>query len=230
VLPVEDALTALTVRKVDGEAGVARWLEAPSYLRVLQIGARGTMALLWSAATPEDERSLPRAEGLVATTWLWWHADALTIDQSAHARDRPWFDWPVPRRLDATMRLSHANHFTPTPPLPLTSIGMQFTNFEVFLQQPHMGAARLWRLCRALEGVFAEGLRGRCELRYGKGGKLFRATTPRCGLASSSRRSRASSEPRPRCGCTRAKRRWTWRRCVSRRPRNRPPHPCPPSD
>ena len=169
LLPCDDEVCALTVRKSLGPESVHRFLHQPSYLRFLLVGARGTMVLLWSPM--QDARSAS-TEGAAKTFRLWWNADALSIAQSSSAQDRAWFDWPV-RDLDEVMTLSDANHFSTTPPFLLTSVGMMFTNFEVFLQRPQLDANALWSLCRKLESFFASKCRGRCEIRYGTTGKLF---------------------------------------------------------
>lgn len=167
VLPVDDVACALKVSKVREEEGIRNFLQTPSYLRLLQIGARGIMSLLW---VPTDEPPPPHK---VDQTWLWWHADILSISQGAREREAAWFAWPVPRGLNTTMRLSDANHFTPTPPLVLTAIGLHFTNFEVFAHVPGLAADTLHELCLALGRMFETSITGRCELRYGASGKLF---------------------------------------------------------
>lgn len=171
VLPVEDVVCRRVVRKVVAVDGVRDFLTTPSYLRILQIGARGVMSLVWEPVLGPPPPVAPKTA--VDQVRLWWHADALSIFQSDAARDRAWFDWPVPKHMDALVRLSDANHFTPTPPLLLTATGMQYTNFEVFVRWPTMTAEQLWDLCSALQDMLATRVHGRCELRYGRNGKLF---------------------------------------------------------
>lgn len=168
VLPVADATCALLVHKVPDADGLRVFLETPSYLRFLELGARGVMSVVW---TPTTAAPPQRAHSQAV---LWWHADVLSILQSTHARHRAHFDWPVPADLGVpAMTLSDANHFTPTPPLLLTSVGLRYTDFEVFLWERDLPPARLWALCTALVDLFATRVEGRCQLRYGASGKLF---------------------------------------------------------
>jgi hypothetical protein len=164
LLPTNNVVCRLTVRKAASVADLRPFLHDPSYLRLLQVGARGVMSCVWapcSSACVERRSSNP--------VRLWWHADAMSVLQSDRARDRAWFDWPVPANLDATVHLSDANYFTPNPPLVLSTIGLHYTNFELFVVQEDLPAERLWRLCEALQRTFATEVTGRCEVRYGGG-------------------------------------------------------------
>ena len=167
VLPVENVVCELTFRELRGDDEVqAHFLAPPSYLRLMLVGARGVASLVWG---PCAECGDDAQEKTTLDTWrLWWHADVASLSKDGA------FLWKLPDGVvTQRMRLGEANHFTPTPPLLWTSLGMQFTNFEVFLQLPDIPPSLLWSLCRSIQDMFAHRMRGRCEVRYGASGKLF---------------------------------------------------------
>lgn len=177
VKDVEDVWTERIVRKMMTECDARKWLRDPSRLRMLQVGRRGTMALVWrDAKAPEegDGEGHERRFGAGASLKLWYEADVLSIRQSAEAREMEWFEWPVPppSRLNAFGRLSAANNFTPTPPLAIAPVAFSYTNFELFLRPSRLTAAMLLQLCQRLECLF-ETVRGRCEVRYSRDGMLY---------------------------------------------------------
>ena len=151
-----------TVYRLSDEEGARRFLREPTLLRMLHIGRRGTMALLW---TPSASSSSSSSGGGHS---LWWYADVLSISQPAEAPDAAseWFAWPVPGSLDArAIPLRSANDFTPLPPLVVAPVAFRYTNFEVFCFLPQLQPRTLLLLCQRLASLFSS-VRGRCELRY----------------------------------------------------------------
>ena len=142
----------------------------PSHLRMLQIGRRGTMALLWTPLEAEDLDISHVDPHLFSQFGLWFQADILAILQSNRARSADWFDFPVEpaANYESRIRLADANRFTPEPLLLTTPIGLAFVNFEVFIINYEIDALTLWRLCEALSDMFTRRVGGRCELRCGK--------------------------------------------------------------
>lgn len=151
---------------------VQRFVRTPSFLRLATVGARGTLALLW---TPVRTPNLPTASWSQGTLGRWLQADALALYQSADDCDdvADWFAWPVdaPEAWHCRMRLSDANLFTPTPPGCLQALALLYVNFELFFNVGELPARAFLTVLRALERAFSQ-TTGRCEVRFG-GGRLY---------------------------------------------------------
>jgi hypothetical protein len=79
--------------KLQSAADATIFLTRPSHLRMLQIGRRGTIALLW---TPLDTDDVHHTDPHIFSQFgLWFQADVLAILQSSWARCADWFDFPV---------------------------------------------------------------------------------------------------------------------------------------
>jgi hypothetical protein len=184
VLPVPNVWCEKQVFKVNTIGDARRFLDDESYLRLMLVGARGIMGLLWVPFTKPLAVHNPLLQPfydhhidphLGSMTGLWIQADALSMYQSSRARNEEWFSFPVEPRenFNAQIRLSEANHFTPTPNGASSWIGLLHTNFEVFLQYPGLTPELLLVLVNRLADLFTHQVTGRCELRYGGSGKLF---------------------------------------------------------
>jgi hypothetical protein len=172
--PHPDAWCRKRVFKANTVDDYETWLRAPSYLRLLQVGRRGVMALLWEPMDPERDARLREDPRVGSMLGLWLQSDILSILQSDAARHAPWFVFPVGSRatFQSRIRLSDANHYTMEPTTLTTPIGLAFVNYEAFLHDVSLDGATLRRLCERLADVFAADVRGRCEIRYG-GAKLM---------------------------------------------------------
>lgn len=145
------------------------FLTTPTYLRMLQIGKRGIMALLWTPL-PEEDMNLEHVEPKFGSQLsLWVQADVLSKFQSSSARDKDWFDFPVALKdqLVSRIQLADANSFTFEPPIALTPIGLAFINFEVFVLDFTIDDALLFKLSNEISDLFTRDIQGRCELRGG---------------------------------------------------------------
>ena len=171
VVAVPDVWCTNVAFKLMSEADAARYLETDTFLRMMQIGKRGTMVLLWEPEQKGDEDR--RAPYTVSQTGLYLQSDLLSIVQSNAARTSDWFDWPVEpeQNFRTKLKLSAANKFTMEPNILTTPIGLAFTNFEMFLQYHSFSSRILWDLTTFLEDMFQD-LYGRCELR-GDANKLY---------------------------------------------------------
>lgn len=174
IVPVDNVWTRRVVYKVRSEDDVLWFLRQPSLLRMLQVGRRGTLALVWEpSTTPPAEDSRTFGDAPLA---LWWQADVLSLRQTSNALDSDWFDWPMAPRDELSNvygTLANANDFTPLPPLALAPIAFAYTNFEVFVRIPLLSARTLLRLCNEMSLLFEERVRARCEVRYSVSGMLF---------------------------------------------------------
>ena len=171
ILPSKDVWCTKQVYKMNSLSEYESFLEEETLLRMIQIGKRGMMSLLW---TPKKEDLKHKDPHFFSREGLWIQADVLSIFQSSSSRKKEWFSWPVEpiRNWKSNVKLSTANDFTP-PPLPfLTWIGLFFTNFEVFLFRK-LEAKELMGFCEGLSDLFLSEFGGRCELRYSQSGKLF---------------------------------------------------------
>lgn len=155
---VEDVWTRRVAFRVDSERSAERFFATPSYLRLLLVGGRGTLCLLWQ---PTDET---RGRDRLDQRSLWLHADWSSIRQRRRAAT--WFPAPMPPEaaFDAVQKLSDANDFTPLPPLAVAAL-YWVDNFEWLVELPALSAPVLWRLCAFLEGAL-EDAPARCEVRY----------------------------------------------------------------
>lgn len=157
--------------KMMTEEDYAEFITCSSYLRMLQIGQRGVMRLLWVPLEKGDDELITHTDPhLFSQTGLWLQSDILSILQSNRARDLPWFEFPVePRRnFTSRIRLADANMYTKEPTVLTTPIGLLWINFEVFVHDYYTTAPELHRLSNVLRDLF-EVMWGRCELRLGKG-------------------------------------------------------------
>ena len=156
--------------RVCGVDDMKRFFTEATHLRMLQIGARGTLALLW---VPRQEKLAHVDPHVGSQAGLWLQADILSMFQGARSCDKDWFAWPVepPENWHSNVRLSDANDFTPRPLPFLESISLRYVNFELFIYMT-LSTPLLLALCEELSSTFAT-MHARCELRYGDSGKLF---------------------------------------------------------
>lgn len=168
VKPVDDVWTQKYVFKMNSVENAQTFLEKDSYLRMLQIGARGIMGLMW--IPPEDDDFSHVDPHFFSQKGLWLQADVMSIFQNSASREKDWFDWPIEpqKNYQSKIKLSDANKFTPEPPLLLTSIGLAFVNFEIYVLDYSIDSIILFSLANALCDVFRDKCQGRCELRCGK--------------------------------------------------------------
>ncbi len=154
--------------KMKTEIDYRSFMVEPSYLRMLQIGQRGIMRILWLPLKAGEEDGTDIYPVSVSQLAFWLQADIFSILHSANAKDKDWFNWPVrPRkRLLSRIRLSDANRFTQEPSALTSPIGLFWVNFEVFVLQYNATPEGLHQISEALRHLF-ETLRGRCELRLG---------------------------------------------------------------
>lgn len=150
------------------------FLSVDTYLRMIQIGARGIMCLMWVPLSKTDMKTITHTDPhLFSQVGLWLQADVLSIFQNKTARYKEWFDFPVekPERYTSKLKLSTANRFTIEPPLLLTPIGLMFINFEVFVFI-NVEENVLYSICNKFSDIFTTDIKGRCELRCGAA-KMF---------------------------------------------------------
>ena len=170
VKPVPNAWCKKIAYKMNSEDDADRFLTTPTYLRLLQIGRRGILALIW-IPLPDEDRSMTHVDPHFGSQFgLWMQADVLSILQSSSARSQEWFDWPVEPQENfvSRIKLSDANAFTTEPPVLLSPIGLIFVNFEVFVLDYTISSHTLWTLSNALSDLYTSCLYGRCELRCGE--------------------------------------------------------------
>lgn len=170
ITPSKDVLCKRSAFKVFDESDVTRFLETDTYLRMLQLGARGILALMW---TPVDESEV---ESSGMSNWkVWFQSDILSILQSGHARSSEWFSFPIdpPAHFETVQRLSDANKFTPEPLVINAPLGLGFVNFEVFLLDYEMSPSTLLKISNAICDLFTHKVLGRCEVRCGKTKSFF---------------------------------------------------------
>lgn len=168
ITPVADVWCVRRCFRVHDGATARRFLEVPSYLRMVFIGARGSLALTWEPAAGQPSPA-SRMCGAACAWWrrvrLWLQADAASVWQTARLH---------PAISEAYVRLSAASNFTPAIPTLLSVVPLDYINFEVFVRRVALAPPRLLELSNVLSALFASGAaRGRCELRYGRRGKLF---------------------------------------------------------
>ena len=174
VNPVPDVWTKKIAFKLLGVENAQSYLFDDSYLRMMQIGKRGTMVLMWIPLSTEDNLKITHIDPHFGSQFgLRLQADVLSILQSSNARNKDWFNFPVEpsKNYTSKVKLSDANRFTIEPPILLTPIGLIFTNFEVFIYTT-ISAANLYKLCNAFSDLFTNDIQGRLELRGGNK-KLF---------------------------------------------------------
>jgi hypothetical protein len=147
------------------------FLSKDTYLRMLQVGRRGIMALTWSQLSDLEAEQIDHVDPHFGSQLgLWLQADILSKVQSKSSRHAKWFEFPVEPRENYTsrIRLADANRFTYEPPLLLTPIGLAYINFEIFIFDELVNANMLWNVCDALCDLFTKQPYGRCEVRCGK--------------------------------------------------------------
>lgn len=174
VNPVEDAWTKKIAFKMLSIQDVESYLSDDSYLCMMQIGRRGTMILMWVPLSEKDDLEITHIDPHFGSQFgLWFQADVLSILQSADARNKEWFNFPVEPSENYTskVKLSEANRFTIEPPMLLTPIGLAFINFEIFVYVT-ISAEKLYELCNVFSDMFTTDVQGRLELRGGNK-KLF---------------------------------------------------------
>ena len=168
IIPHKNVDTKRILFKVFTEKDTEKFLNEDSYLRMLQIGQRGTMALMWIPLNEYNGEKYIKTERR-----LWFDSDILSILQDSSARCDSWFNFPTSLNSSIITSLSEANKFTPEPSFFTTPIGLLFYNFEVFVLNYRTKPNILLELCNRLSDTFTIiKIRGRCELRCGKT-KLF---------------------------------------------------------
>tara|TARA_Y100000748_G_scaffold274104_1_gene248980 strand:+ start:2312 stop:3616 length:1305 start_codon:yes stop_codon:yes gene_type:complete len=171
IKPVENVWCEKSVVRICDVDAMAQYLTEPTHLRLLQIGARGTMAVLW---TPLKTPTLTHVDPHIGSqSGLWLQSDVLSMLQGPRPCEKEWFAWPVEpaENFHSKVRLSDANDFTPHPLPYLQAVSLAYVNFEIFVYM-HMTPSLMWGLCQQLSSTFAT-LHARCEMRYGDSGKLF---------------------------------------------------------
>ncbi len=165
----ENVLCKKVADKLLREAEYAEFIERPSYLRMLQIGQRGVMRLLWLPASEDDKEQIHHHDPhFFSREGLWLQSDILGFMQSADTKDKDWFAFPVEPKQNYTslIRLADANAFTIEPSFLTTPIGLLWINFEVFVHSYKPTGVGLMGLSESLRSMF-ESVWGRCELRLG---------------------------------------------------------------
>jgi len=154
-----------SVSKMSSVDDYDEFITRSSYLRVLQIGRRGVLCLLWVPVS--EETTVKEKKGVMGHS-LWFETDILSILQSNDARNKDWFNFPVRRKdeYDSRVRLAKANQYTMEPNLLTTPIGLFWINFEVFVLKYKSSAKQLSDIANALCLLFDD-MYGRCELRLG---------------------------------------------------------------
>lgn len=174
IYPVENVWCKKQAYKINEIADVAFFLKTESYLRMVQVGKRGIMGLLWTPLDVDPDTIDHTDPHFGSQVGLWIQADLLSIVQSSKSRYEDWFEFPVEpkRNFTSKIRLSDANAFTCESPNVATPIGLLFRNFEVFVLEYTITDDVLFKLCNAIADVFTLHVNGRCEVRCGKS-KLF---------------------------------------------------------
>ena len=141
----------------------------PSLLRMLQIGQRGIMRLLWVPLEKGDESITHVDPHPFSMTGLWLQSDILSILQGSSASEKEWFEPPVePReRYTSRIRLADANRYTVEPSMFTSPIGLYWINFEVFVLDYMASADHMYDLASDIRSLF-EQIWGRCEVRLGQ--------------------------------------------------------------
>lgn len=166
VLPHDDVWCNKYVFKVLHEDDCRHFFEADSYLRMLQLGRRGAMALMWVPKFCETSHVDPH---FGSQTALYLQADIASIFQSSDARKTSWFHFPIEakHKFSSLIRLSDANMFTPEPYFLWTPLGLLYKNFEFYIFV-EVSSTLLWSVSQTICDAFTTRFHGRCELRCGK--------------------------------------------------------------
>ena len=168
---VENVLTMKSAYKMKNEGDVHTFLTDPSYLRLAQIGRRGTLFILWKPCDHENTQAIHTDPHFLSKISLWFQADVLSAWQGK-SKSQDWFDFPVEPQDKWTsyVKLNNANDFTPAP---ISFLGLSvfgYKNFEVFVDIK-VTSKLVYTVCRAVEVIMLK-VKGRCELRCGNN-KLF---------------------------------------------------------
>jgi hypothetical protein len=167
ILPHENVLCNKSAFKINKIEDCRHFLEKKSYLRMLQIGRRGIMALLW---IPIENYLVHMDPHFGSRTGLYFQADILSIIQSNKARSKEWFEFPLEDEeiFSSKMRLSEANRFTLEPSWFTILFGLLYKNFELFVFDISLTPEQLFYISNRLSDMFTKDFHGRCELRCGK--------------------------------------------------------------
>jgi hypothetical protein len=159
---VENVWTEQVAFKLQTLDDASTFLYSASHLRLAQIGARGTMCLLWKPITDTTQK-LSSARSRLST---WFEADVLSAWQKNN-NQKNWFDWPVQdaSKGNTRVKLSDANDFSPAPISLFASFAFAYRNFELFVYTV-VTPQSLMSTCKRLEEYLQN--KGRCELRCGK--------------------------------------------------------------
>ena len=168
---VENVWTLKTAMKMKNEGDVHTFLTDPSYLRLAQIGRRGTLFILWKPCNCENIYNIHTDPHFFSKPSLWFQADVLSAWQGK-SKSEDWFDFPIESQDKWTsyVKLNVANDFTPSPIAFLGSFAFSYKNFEVFVDI-RVTSKLVYTVCRAIEVIMIK-VKGRCELRCAAN-KLF---------------------------------------------------------
>jgi len=156
VTPVDNVVVERQVAYLENEVAVREHLfDAQTYLRAVFVDKLSILCIKW---VPHKDQSEAPMCADVPPLWL---MTLLPAWSRCNLKTESW-----KRR----MTLRSANNFGPDPPFLLfTSAMMTRTNFEIFVTEPTTPRL-IWSICKGFRELFASRkIRGRMELRFGKG-------------------------------------------------------------
>lgn len=171
ITPHENVICKKEAEKMMREEDYDDFIERPSFLRLLEIGQRGVMRLMWVPATADDKKEIHRHDPhFFSREGLWIQADLLGFVQSADTKDKDWFAFPVEPKQNFTslVRLAEASTFTIEPSFVTTPVGLLVRDFEIFVHSYQPNGIGLMKLVESLRDLFETSVWGRCQLRLGK--------------------------------------------------------------
>ena len=155
VLPVEDVVCHRHAFDICDLEASRRFFDPSTYLRMVFVDSRQALAYTWTPS--RDDK--PQVRNSRIYPWL------VVIMPTFLSRR-------VPRALmETSEHLSIANDFAPTPPLWTGVFSFAYVNFELFIKYT-LTPESLLHITTSLRNLFKSGVRGRCEIRYGRD-KLF---------------------------------------------------------
>ena len=168
---VENVWTIKTAMKMKNEGDAHVFLTDPSYLRLAQIGRRGTLLILWKPCDCKNMHNIHTDPHFLSKISLWFQADVLSAWQGK-SKSKDWFDFPMEpqEKWTSYVKLNNANDFTPAPISFLGSSVFGYKNFEIFIDTK-VTSKLVYSLSRVIELIMLK-VKGRCELRCGTN-KLF---------------------------------------------------------
>lgn len=167
IIPHEDIWLDKIVSKVSNIADCEKFLNDESCLRMLQIGRRGIMALIWIPSKNDLSHEDPH---FFSRYGLYLQSDIFSIIQNSNARQKEWFDFPVEDidNFKSNTKLSEANKYTPEPSLFTIPFGLLYKNFEIFVFDISLSGEKLYTISNGISDLLTTEFSGRCELRCGK--------------------------------------------------------------